>query len=117
MSQQGNSAAALQAARAALAARDADLAAADRALAAAVAEAHAAAVESIGRIDAIKSEVDAAVSDQPRDSAASAHEFGRNLVARNRDIAAVVTEAAAVAHAKTVALKELQDRYRVPSVG
>lgn len=112
MSQQGSSAAALAAARQALAARDADLADADRVLAAAVADAHAVAVESIGRIDAIKSEINAAVTDQPKDTAASAHEFGRHLVAKNRDIAAVVTEAAAVAQAKTVVLKELRDRYR-----
>ena len=117
MSQQGNSAAALEAARRALAARDADLADADRVLAAAVADAHAVAVESIGRIDAIKADVDAAVSDQPKDSAAGAREFGRNLVTKNRDIAAVITEAVAEAQAKTVALKELQERYRTPAVG
>lgn len=117
MSQQGNSAAALEAARRALAARDADLADADRVLARAVADAHAIAVESIGRIDAIKADIDAAVTDQPKDSAAGAHEFGRHLIAKNRDIAAVVTEAAAVAQAKTVAVKELQERYRTPAVG
>ena len=117
MSQQGQSAAALEAARRALAASDADLADADRALAATVADVHAIAVESIGRIDAIKAEVDAAVSDQPKGSAADAHEFGRQLVAKNRDIAAVVTEAVEVAQAKTLALKELQDRYRARAVG
>lgn len=117
MSQQGNSAAALEAARRALTARDAELADADRTLAAAVADAHAAAVESIGRIDAIKSDIDAAVSDRPKDSAASAHEFGRHLVAKNRDIAAVVTEAVKVAQAKTIALKALQEHYRSPAVG
>ncbi len=117
MSQRGNSAAALEAARRALAARDADLADADRALAAAVADAHAIAVESIGRLDAIKAEVETAVSDQPKDTAAGAREFGRNLVAKNRDIAAVITEAVASAQAKTVVLKELQERYRTPAVG
>lgn len=117
MSQQGHSAAALEAARRALADRDADLADADRVLAAAVADAHAIAVESIGRIEAIRSDVDAAVSDQPKDSASAAHEFGRHLIAKNRDIAAVVSEAAAKAEAKTVALKELQERYRPPAVG
>lgn len=117
MSQQGHSAAALEAARRALAARDADLADADRVLAAAVADAHAIAVDSIGRIDAIKADIDAAVTDQPKGSAAGAHEFGRQLIAKNRDIAAVVTEAAAAVEAKTVALKELQERYRSPSVG
>ena len=117
MSQQGTSAAALEAARRALAARDADLAEADRALAAAVADAHAVAVESIGRIDAMTADIDAAVRDRPKDSAASAHEFGRHLVAKNREIAAVITEAVEVAQTKTVVLKELQDRYRTPAVG
>lgn len=117
MSQQGNSAAALEAARLALAARDADLADADRVLAAAVADAHAVAVDSIGRIDAIKTEINASVSDQPKDSTGSAHEFGRHLVAKNREIAAVVTEAVEMAKAKTVVLKELQDRYRTSAGG
>jgi hypothetical protein len=117
MSQEGLSAAALEAARRALAARDADLADADRTLAAAVAEAHAIAVESIGRIDAIKADIDAAVTDQPKGSAAGAHEFGRHLIAKSRDIAAVVAEAATQAQAKTVVLKELQERYRTPAVG
>jgi len=117
MSQHGHSAEALEAARRALAIRDADLADADRALAAAVADAHAAAVESIGRIEAIKADVDAAVSDQPKESAAGARELGRHLVSKNRDISAVVSEAVAVAQTKTVALKELQDRYRTRTVG
>ena len=116
MSQQGTSAAALEAARRALAARDADLADADRVLSAAIADAHAIAATSIGRLDAIKTEINAAVSEQPKDSAASAQEFGRHLVAKNREIAAVVTEAVEVAEAKTVVLKELQDRYRTPAV-
>jgi hypothetical protein len=117
MSQHGHSAEALEAARRALTARDADLADADRALGAALADAYAAAVESVGRIDAINAEIDAAVNDQPRDSAAGARELGRYLVSKNRDIAAVVAEAAAVAQAKTVALAELRDRYRTPQVG
>ena len=117
MSQQGHSGAALEAARRALAARDVDLADADRVLAETVADVHAIAVESIGRIDTIKAEIDAVVRDQPKSSAAGAHEFGRHLVARNRDIAAVVSEAVEVAQAKTLALKELQDRYRSRAVG
>lgn len=112
MSAQGESAGALDAARRALVARDADLADADRALAEAVAGAHAIAVDSISRIDAIKADIDSAVTDQPRDNAGAAHEFGRHLVRKNRDIAAVVSEAIAAANAKTIALKELQGRYR-----
>ncbi|MFM9035983.1 MAG: DUF4226 domain-containing protein [Mycobacterium sp.] len=111
----GESADALEAARRALAARDADLAAADRALADAVAGAYAAAVESIGRIEAIESEVEAAAADQPKDTPAGAREFGRHLVAVNREAADVVRWAKAQARAKTVAVKELTERYLPPA--
>lgn len=103
---------ALESARRALAARDADLVDADRALADAVAGAHAAAVESVRRIDAIGADLDAAVGQSPRDNPAQARELSRTLLAKNRDIAAVVTEAKAVAHSKAVELKELTERYR-----
>ena len=112
MSQYGDSPEALESARQALAARDADLAAADGDLADVLAGAHALAVESIGRIDAISAELDAAAGGTPKDSAAAAHELSRSLIARNRDIATVVGETKAAAHAKAVALKELTDRYR-----
>jgi hypothetical protein len=112
MSQHGDSSDALESARRALAARDADLADADQALAETVAGAHAIAVEAIGRIEAIGAELVAAAAAGPGDSSAAAHEVSRRLVAKNRDIAAVVSEAKAAAHAKTVALKELTDRYR-----
>lgn len=117
MAQAGDSAETLGEARRLLAARAADLADADRALAEAVADAHALAVESIGRIDAISSEVESAASDQPKENAADAREVGRNLVARNREIADVVREAKAVAEAKTIALRELTERYRTSSSG
>lgn len=112
MTSAGDSAEVLAAARRSLAARDAELADADRALIAAVADAHAVAVESIGRIDAIASDVENAATDQPKDSPAGAREVGRHLVARNREITEVVSAAKAVADAKTVALKELTERYR-----
>jgi len=112
MSQHGDSPDALEAARRALAARAADLADADLALAEAVAGAHTVAVESIGRLDAIGAELDAAASEAPGGSPAAAHDLSRHLVAKNRDIAAVVSEARAAANAKVAALKELTDRYR-----
>ena len=112
MSQHGDSPDALEAARRVLAARDADLADADQALAAALAGAHALAVESIGRLDAISADLDAAATEAPGDSPAAAHELSRDLVAKNRDIAAVVSEARAAARAKTVAIKHLTQRYR-----
>lgn len=112
MSQHGESPDSLESARQALAGRDADLAAADRDLADALAGAHALAVESIGRIEAISAELDAVTTNAPGDSPAGAHELGRHLVAKNRDIAAVVSETKVAVHVKAVALKELTDRYR-----
>ncbi len=112
MVQEGDSADALAAARQALAARDADLADADRMLAASVAAAHALAVDSIGRIDAITAEVEAAAAEQPKDSPAEAREVSRQLLARNRQIVEVVQAAKADVDAKTTALKQLIERYR-----
>ncbi len=112
MAQGGDSGDALAAARRLLAARDADLADADRLLAETVAGAHRIALESIGRIEAIGSEVEAAATDQTSDSAAGAREVARRLVEKNREIASVVSAAKDAAHAKTVALKELGERYR-----
>lgn len=110
MGQSGDSVEALDAARRRLAARDADLAAADRALVDVVAGAHAVAAESIGRIDTIAAEVEAAIG-QPGDGPAGAREVARHLVAKNREIAEVVRDARAALEAKTVALRELTDRY------
>lgn len=112
MSQYGDSADALQAARRVLAARDADLAAADREVARVLQDAHALAVESIGRIDAIDAELDATDIRPPGDTPAAARDLSRQLIARNRDVAAVVREAQESAHAKAVALQDLTDRYR-----
>lgn len=111
MSQHGESPDALESVRRTLAARDADLADADRALAAALAEAHAAAVESISRLDAIGADL-AAAADRPHDSVSGAHELSRHLVGKNRDIAAAVNAARAVAHTKAIVLKGLIHRYR-----
>ncbi len=112
----GDSGDALQAARRQLAARDADLADADRMLAETVAGAHRIAVESIGRIEAIASEIEAA-TDQPKDSAAGGREVGRHLVAKSRELADVVSQASDAVHAKTVVLRQLADRYRTSSPG
>lgn len=112
----GESGDALEAARRLLAARDADLADADRVLAETVAGAHRIAIESIGRIESIASEIEAA-TDQPKDSAASAREVGRHLVAKNREIAEVVSYAKDAVHAETVVLKQLADRYRTSPRG
>lgn len=101
----------------ALADRDTDLADADRALARAVAGAHRLAVESIGRIGAISSAIDAAAAGEAGDSPAGAREVGRQLVAKSREIADAVRAAQAGADAKTLALRELIERYRPAASG
>lgn len=111
MAQAGDSGDAFEAARRLLAARDADLADADRALAAAVAGAHDIAIGSIGRLEAISAQIEAAI-EQPRGTAAGARDVGRHLVAMNREIAEVVAAAKDAVHAKTVALRELAECYR-----
>lgn len=111
----GESIDAIEAARGALAARDADLAEADRVLIAAVADTHAVAVDSIGRIATIESDIESAAAGQQNDTAAGARELSRQLVARNRDIADIIRDARAAAHAKTVALQELSEHYRPPA--
>jgi hypothetical protein len=112
----GDSGDALEAARRLLAVRDADLADADRVLAETVVRAHRVALESIGRIESIASEVEAATG-QPKDSAASAREVGRYLVAKNREITAVISEAKDAINAETVVLKQLAQHYRTPPPG
>ena len=112
MSQHGDSPDSFEAARRALAVRDAELAAADRDLAEVLTDAHALAVESIGRIDAINAELGATYIRPPGDSPAAAHELSRHLVAKNRDIAAVVRDAQAAVQAKVVVIQQLTDRYR-----
>ena len=108
----GETGEALDAARGALAARDGDLAAADSALIALLGAAHRTAADCARRIDAVRAEIKAAVARGPAGSAASAREFGAFLVAKNREIIGIVTEARADAAAKTVALQSLGERYR-----
>lgn len=112
MAQEGESGQALTAARAALTARDAELAAADRVLRAIVAEAHAVAAESVDRIAAIRADIDAAPAGRSVDGPAAAHALSRLLIAKQREITAVVNAARAEVDAKTVALQGIAEQYR-----
>lgn len=103
---------ALDAAGAALSARDRDLADADAALTAVLHAAYRTAAGCVRRIDGVRAEIDAAVAAARFDSAAAAREFGAFLVAKNREIIALLTEARAHADATTLALQALADRYR-----
>lgn len=108
----GGTGQALESVRAALSAREADLAYADRMLAEAVAVAHTVAVQSIRRIDSIRDEIDGAAASWPFESPAAAHELTRFLLAGNRAIAAVVTDAEAAANAEAIVLQQLTEYYK-----
>jgi len=111
----GLSAQALEAARSVLAGRDRDLAAADHQLADIVSGAHTIATGAIRRLDTVAAEIESAVqrkAELAEDTALGAREFSRFLIAKQREIIDIVTEAKANAAAKTVVLRELRDRFR-----
>lgn len=115
--QEGESGPQLASARAALAARDADLADADRLMAEAVAEAHSAATQTIARMDEIRADLDAVATARAPEGPAEAHELTRLLVAKQREITALVQDARAVAESNSIVLQHLSERYRAPSSG
>lgn len=108
----GETADAIGHARTALAARGAELAALDEELSGQLRGAHRLAEDCVRRIGAVEAAIDAVAARAPIGGAAAAREFGRFLVARNREILGIVTEARTGAAAKAVALQELSERYR-----
>jgi hypothetical protein len=87
---------------------------ADRALVEALAGAHAATVEGIRRLDAIGAEIDSAVTNQAAfsiDTAVGSREFQRFLVAKQREISAVVSEALELNGAQKAVLDSLGKHY------
>ena len=87
---------------------------ADRALAEALAGAYAATVEGIRRLDAIAAEIDGAVSNQAAlglDTAIGAREFQKFLIAKHREISAVVSDARDLDSAKKAVLEQLSGHY------
>jgi hypothetical protein len=112
--QAGHSVAAIQARQAALAKHHGTVAEADRVLAEALASAHAAMRESVRRLDAIADEIERAVpgqADLTIDTPLGAREFQRFLLAKQREIAAVVTDAHELDRAKRAVLDGLRDQY------
>ncbi len=112
--QAGQSIGAIQDAQAALSRRHAATAEADRALAEALASAHAATVDGIRRLDAIAADIDRAVANQTAiglDTAMGAREFQRFLIAKQREIQAVVSEAHELDLAKKAVLEKLTAHY------
>jgi len=109
--------AAIQARQSALANQHGSVADADRVLADVVASAHAAIRESVGRLDAIADEIDRAVPNQASlavDTPMGAREFQKFLVAKQREIAAVVADAHELDRAKAAVLEGLRAQYAVP---
>jgi Domain of unknown function (DUF4226) len=112
--QAGRSIGAIAESQAALSRRHGAAADADRALAEVLASAHAATVEGVRRLDAIAAEIDRAVANQTAiglDTAIAAHEFQRFLIAKQREILAVVSGAHELDVAKKAALQKLAAHY------
>jgi hypothetical protein len=104
--------------QAALSTRHAAIADADRALADALAEAHAATRDAVHRLDGIAAEIDHAVAHQAAlglDTAIGAREFQKFLLAKQQEIAAVVTTARELADAKKAVLETLHEHYSGPA--
>ena len=112
----GPSLGAIQARQSALVSQHRTAAEADRVLAEVLASAHAAARESIRRLDAIGEEIDRAAADRADlavDTPMGVREFQRFLVAKQREIAAVVADARELDRAKRAALDGLRAQYAV----
>lgn len=89
---------------------------ADRVFAELLAGAHAAVRESVGRLDAIAAEIDGAVADESEpgiDTPLRAREFQRFLIAKQREIAAIVARTHDIQRAKKAVLEGLREHYSV----
>ncbi|MFP1153995.1 DUF4226 domain-containing protein [Mycobacterium sherrisii] len=116
--QAGPSLAAIRAQQSALATRHDSLADADRTLLDVLAAAHAASRENIERLDAIAEEIEHAVpiyAGLAMDTPLGAREFQRFLVAKQREIAAVVADARELDRAKAAVLERLRGTYDTPA--
>ncbi|MGC2655815.1 MAG: DUF4226 domain-containing protein [Mycobacterium sp.] len=115
--QTGHSVAAIQASQAALVAQHGAVADVDHVLREALAGAHAATLEGLSRLDAIAREINGAVQNQAAlalDTPVGTREFQKFLVAKQREIVAVITEARELDKAKRAVLEGLRSQYTVP---
>jgi hypothetical protein len=116
--QDRSSLAAIQARQAAMATLHGTVADADRVLAEALADAHAVMRECVSRLDAIAAEIDRVASGQADpgvDTPLGAREFQKFLVAKQREIAAVVAHAHELDRAKSAVLQSLRAQYTAPT--
>lgn len=112
--QAGPSVAAVRARQLQLANQHAGAVDADRVLAEVLATAHTATRESVRRLDAIAEEIDHAVAHQADlalDTPLGARDFQRFLLAKHREIAAVVAEADELSREKRAVLDGLRAQY------
>ena len=115
--QAGPSMSAMQARRLALAGQHSMAADADHVLGEVLASAHAAIRESIRRLDAIAEEIDRAATGQADfavDTPMGAREFQKFLLAKQREIAAIVADAHELDRAKKAVLDGLRAHYAAP---
>ncbi|HEY0227833.1 MAG TPA: DUF4226 domain-containing protein [Mycobacterium sp.] len=106
--------AAIRARQSALASQHGSVADADRVLSEVIASAHAAIRESIRRLDAIADEIDRAAPNHAAlatDTPMGAREFQKFLIAKQREIAAVVSAAHELDRAKAAVLQSLRGQY------
>lgn len=114
----GRSIAAIGEQQAAASTRHLAAADADRALVQALTEAQAATVEAVGRLDEIEAEIDSAVANQGAlglDTALGAREFQKFLIAKQREIATVVSNVRELDSAKKAVLEALGEHYTGPA--
>jgi hypothetical protein len=116
--QAGPSLSAIQARQSSLVSQHSTAAEADRILAEVLASAHSATRESIRRLDAIGEEIDRAAigrADLAVDTPMGVREFQRFLVAKQHEIATVVTDARELDRVKRAALDRLRAEYIPPA--
>lgn len=90
---------------------------ADRALVEVLSSAQAATLDGVRRLDAIAAEIDRAVENQAAiglDTTTGAREFQNFLVAKKREILAVVSAARELDAAKAAVLQTLRQHYSAP---
>ncbi len=112
--QAGPSVAALRARQSELANQHGAAADADRVLAEVLASAHDTMGQSVRRLNAIAEEIETAVLHQQHlavDTPLGVREFQRFLLAKQREITAVVTEARELGRTKSAVLQSLRPRY------
>ena len=116
--QAGSSPAAIQAQQATMLRLHSTVVDADRVLAEALTSAHAVMRESVSRLDSIAAEIDRVASGQANpavDTPMGARELQKFLVAKQREIAAIVAHAHELDRAKSAVLQSLRAQYTLPA--